>query len=128
MINAGYKVTILDNNGHKEALKRVGEIVGHEQLQKLYGDNKIPFVDTNLTDKDALFKLFKEKKFDGVIHYAALKAVGESVAQPLKYYQNNLTGTLNLLEAMNAFDCKTLVFSSSATVYQPSEVSLFGAM
>lgn len=114
LINAGYKVTILDNlcNASAEVVARLEEICGQ----------KIPLVTVDLCNRDAVIRLFHDNKFHGVIHYAALKAVGESVAKPLMYYQNNLVGTLNLIEAMEKSDCKAIVFSSSATVYQPSEV------
>lgn len=114
MINAGYNITILDNlcNASPKILERLEEIC----------QQKISFVDINLCNKESLMKLFRDTKFDGVVHYAALKSVGESVAKPLLYYQNNLVGTLNLIEAMAASGCKTLVFSSSATVYKPCNV------
>jgi len=81
----------------------------------------VPLFEVNMCDEQAVRKLFVEEKFDGVIHFAGLKAVGESVAKPRLYYQNNITGTLNVLSAMEASACKVLVFSSSATVYKPSE-------
>lgn len=111
--DGGWNVTILDN------LCNSSERV-HERINELC-EKEIPFLNINLLDKDAVKKVFKEHRYDAVIHYAGLKAVGESVEKPLMYYQNNLIGTLNLIEAMDASGCKTMVFSSSATVYRPSE-------
>lgn len=109
LLNAGHKVTVLDNlsNSSEESLRRVSAITGKE----------IDFVQADCLDAAALAKVFAGNQFDSVIHFAALKAVGESVARPLDYYQNNLTGTLLLCEAMQNAGVKNLVFSSSATVY-----------
>lgn len=111
-------VVVIDNldNSSEEAVKRVAQLAGK------YGDN-LTFYKIDLLDKEAMEKLFSSTKFDAVIHFAGLKAVGESVAKPLRYYGNNIVGTLNLLEMMASHGCKKLVFSSSATVYgQPKEV------
>merc|ERR1712217_727692 len=81
----------------------------------------IPLFQTDACDAAGVDKLFAEQRFDGVIHFAGLKAVGESVAEPLRYYENNIAGTLNILKAMSKHGCKRIVFSSSATVYKPSE-------
>ena len=108
LLNAGYGVTVVDNlcNSSKESLKRVEKITG-----------KTPgFYEVDMVDKEALKTVFKENKFDAVIHFAGLKAVGESVAMPLSYYHNNLYSTINLCELMSEFGVKKLVFSSSATV------------
>lgn len=84
----------------------------------LYSTRKtFSFYELNLLDKEALKAVFEENEIDAVVHFAGFKAVGESVAEPLKYYHNNITGTLALLEVMQAFDVKKIVFSSSATVY-----------
>ncbi|MCG8568045.1 MAG: UDP-glucose 4-epimerase GalE [Desulfobacterales bacterium] len=109
LLNAGYQVVVLDNlsNSSEIALDRVREITGKE----------LTFIQADLMDKPALDTLFDTHPIDAVIHFAGLKAVGESVAQPLRYYHNNITGTLNLLESMSAHQVKSLVFSSSATVY-----------
>lgn len=109
LVEAGYEIVIVDNlcNSKIEALNRVEEIT----------NTKIKFYKSDLLDQDALNQIFKEEKVDGVIHFAGLKAVGESVGIPLHYYNNNVTGTLNLLEAMKNNNVKKLVFSSSATVY-----------
>lgn len=109
LIQSGYDVVVLDNllNSKIEALYR---------LEKLTGE-KISFHQIDLLDKKSMIKLFNDHEFDAVIHFAGLKAVGESVQKPLFYYQNNVTGTLNLLEVMNKNGVKNLVFSSSATVY-----------
>jgi len=100
---------VYDNlyNSSKEALKRVEQIIG----------KKITFIKGDIRDIDSLKKLFNSYKIDSVIHFAGLKAVGESVAKPLKYYDNNINGTIKLLEVMSQFNCKKIIFSSSATVY-----------
>ena len=109
MIKAGYDVVVVDNldNSNVEALKRVEKIVGR----------KIKFYENDVRDKAALAKIFAENKIDAVIHFAGLKAVGESVAKPVEYYDNNLISTIYLLEAMREAGVKRIVFSSSATVY-----------
>eukprot|EP00249_Psilotum_nudum_P027599 c3546_g1_i1 orf=284-1381(+) len=114
----GYKVVIVDNldNSVEEAVKRLTELAGK------YGQN-LHFFEVDLRNKEALEKVFSIARFDAVIHFAGLKAVGESVAKPLLYYSNNLIGTLNLFEVMASHCCKNFVFSSSATVYgQPKTV------
>jgi len=78
---------------------------------------EIPFYEVDVRDKEALSKVFDENKFDAVIHFAGLKAVGESVSKPLEYYHNNMTGTFILLDVMRQYNCKNIIFSSSATVY-----------
>ncbi len=109
MTEAGYDVIVVDNldNSSRESLNRVEKIVG----------KKIKFYEDDLRDKDALRKIFSENKIESVIHFAGLKAVGESVKLPIKYYDNNLISTLYLLEVMEEFGVKKIVFSSSATVY-----------
>ncbi|KAH0481945.1 MAG: uncharacterized protein KVP18_002463 [Porospora cf. gigantea A] len=116
LLSHGYDVTVLDNlsNSSVVALERVKELSGKD----------IEFEKVDVRDRQALFALFQRTKFDGVVHFAALKAVGESVANPLTYYENNMTGAINLLQAMQAHGVKTFVFSSSATVYQPKETLL----
>ncbi|CAN1138687.1 UDP-glucose 4-epimerase GEPI48 [Linum perenne] len=114
----GYITVVVDNldNSNLLALNRVKELAGK------HADN-LSFHQVDLMDKRALEKIFDGEKFDAVIHFAGLKAVGQSVEKPLLYYSNNITGTLHLLEVMTAYDCKNLVFSSSATVYGcPKEV------
>lgn len=109
LLNAGYCVVLLDNfsNSSPEVLKRIREITRKE----------FKFYEANLLDSEVLNKVFNENKIDAVIHFAGFKAVGESVKTPLKYYHNNITGTLILCEIMDKFDVKKMVFSSSATVY-----------
>jgi UDP-glucose 4-epimerase len=109
LLNEGHEVIVVDNflNSKYEALKRVQDITG----------KTLHFHQVDLLDKAGLESVFNQHKIDAVIHFAALKAVGESVAQPLRYYHNNLTGTLNLCETMQKHEVKNLVFSSSATVY-----------
>ena len=106
---AGHSVVVVDNlvNSNPESLRRVAKIIGKE----------IPFYEVDVRDKEALSKVFDENKFDAVIHFAGLKAVGESVSKPLEYYHNNMTGTFVLLEVMRQHNCKNIIFSSSATVY-----------
>ena len=109
LLNAGYEVVVLDNlyNSSKKAIDRIEEITG----------KKVTFYENDMLDADALEKLFTNEKIDCVIHFAGLKAVGESVAKPLEYYKNNIGGTLTLVEAMRKHGCKNIIFSSSATVY-----------
>jgi len=117
ILSQGDKVIVVDNlsNSSQESLRRVEALTGRQ----------LTFYELDLLDKDALKTPFAEHHIDAVIHFAGLKAVGESVEIPLSYYQNNITGTLNLLEEMKANDVKQLVFSSSATVYgDPSTVPI----
>jgi UDP-glucose 4-epimerase len=109
LLNAGHEVTVFDNfsNSQPEALVRIERITG----------KKLSFVQGDIRDLVALTAALKTSQAKAVIHFAGLKAVGESVAQPLNYYDNNVVGTLRLLQAMQDCDIKTLVFSSSATVY-----------
>lgn len=109
LLKAGHDVVVVDNyvNSKPEALKRVAALAG-----------KAPsFYEVDLLDRAGLDAVFAAHKIDAVIHFAALKAVGESVAQPLRYYRNNLSGAVTLCEAMEAAGVRNLVFSSSATVY-----------
>jgi len=109
LLQNGYEVVVVDNlsNSKPEALKRVKEITGKD----------FKFYKVDLLDRDGLEQIFKEDKLEAVIHFAGLKAVGESVSIPLKYYYNNITGTLILCELMQKYGVKKIVFSSSATVY-----------
>ncbi len=106
---AGYDFVIYDNfsNSSREALKRVEQIIG----------KSVKFVAGDIRDKEALEAVFQTYNIDSVIHFAGLKAVGESVEKPLKYYDNNVYGTIALCEVMQKNGCKSIVFSSSATVY-----------
>lgn len=117
LLNAGYEATIIDNlsNSKLEVLNRIEKITG----------KRPSFVQLDLLDFAGLQKLFSENHFDLVIHFAGLKAVGESVKIPLQYYENNISGTINLLKAMSGANVKSLVFSSSATVYgEPKTVPI----
>lgn len=117
LIESGYDVVVVDNlvNSNQESLRRVEKIT----------NTTIPFYEMDLRDKDRLDELFSQHKFDTVIHFAGLKAVGESVQKPLEYYSNNLDSTLVLLESMKAHGVTKLIFSSSATVYgEPEELPL----
>ena len=109
MLNKGYDVVIIDNldNSNIKSIERVKQITGKEPK----------FYQADVRDRAALDKIFTENKIDEVIHFAGLKAVGESVAKPWEYYNNNITGTLVLLEVMKNHGCKNIIFSSSATVY-----------
>ncbi len=109
LIGAGYEVAILDNlyNSKAAVIDRIAEITGV----------KPDFYEVDLRDAEALARVFAENEFDTVMHFAGLKAVGESVEQPLRYYENNVGGTINLLECMQEYGVKKIVFSSSATVY-----------
>ncbi len=113
LLTAGHRVVVVDNldNSSSESLRRVELISG----------KTVDFHLVDLLDQDGLKLIFKRYRIDAVIHFAGLKAVGESTTQPLRYYHNNLTGTLHLLAAMQAAGCTTLVFSSSATVYGDPE-------
>ncbi|MCB5940204.1 UDP-glucose 4-epimerase GalE [bacterium 210820-DFI.6.52] len=109
LLNAGHEVVILDNlcNSSPKVVERIQEITG----------KPVTFCQVDLLDYAATEAVFRAHQFDGVIHFAGLKAVGESVEKPLEYYHNNLTGTLHLLKLMQKYQVFTLVFSSSATVY-----------
>lgn len=111
LLNNGYNVIAIDNlcNSQQEALHRVEHITG----------KKITFYFGDIRDKDALSKPFQQHKIDAVIHFAGLKAVGEGEQQPLKYYDNNVNGSILLAQVMAEFNCHKIVFSSSATVYGP---------
>jgi UDP-glucose 4-epimerase len=106
---AGHEVVLLDNfcNSRKIVLER---------LQKILG-KALPCVEGDVRDTSLVIKTLQDYKVDAVIHFAGLKAVGESVEKPIEYYANNVQGTISLLEAMKSTNVKTLVFSSSATVY-----------
>ena len=109
LINAGYDVVIVDNfaNSDRSSLDGIRQITGVEPK----------FIEADCCDKEAMRRVFEEYRFDAAIHFAAFKAVGESVAEPAKYYRNNLVSFLNLLELMVEYGCKNILFSSSATVY-----------
>ena len=109
LLENGYEIVVFDNfsNSKPEALNRIKKITGKE----------FDFYKGDLLNKENLEKVFKENEIDAVIHFAGLKAVGESVAKPVEYYHNNITGTLMLIEVMREHGCKRIVFSSSATVY-----------
>ena len=114
---AGYDVVVVDNlyNSNPKALVRVGQIIGKQ----------IPFYKADIRDREALNEVFEKEKPEAVIHFAGLKAVGESVAKPLEYYHNNMTGTFILLDVMRNHGCKNIIFSSSATVYgDPAQIPI----
>ena len=106
---AGHEVVIVDNlvNSKEEAVKRVEKIIG----------KKVTFVKADVRDREVMDKIFKDNKIDAVIHFAGLKAVGESCVKPLEYYENNMNATFVLLDVMRQNGCKNIIFSSSATVY-----------
>ena len=109
LLNAGYDIVVVDNldNSNIKAVEAIKRLTGRD----------FPFYQYDLLDREDLEKVFKENKIDGVIHFAGLKAVGESTRIPLRYYHNNITGTLILMELMEKYDVNNIVFSSSATVY-----------
>lgn len=109
LLDAGYEIIVMDNfaNSKPESLNRIKKITSKD----------FKFYQTDMLDFDGMAKIFSENKVDAVIHFAGLKAVGESVSKPLEYYHNNIAGTLELLRAMRQYGCKKIVFSSSATVY-----------
>ena len=113
LLNKGYGVIVMDNlcNSSLESLKRVEKITG----------KKVKFYETDIRDRTGTEKIFQENKIDAVIHFAGLKAVGESCQIPLKYYENNIGGTVILLEVMEKYNVKKIIFSSSATVYGTPE-------
>jgi UDP-glucose 4-epimerase len=113
LLNAGHDIVVADSfcNSKPEALKRVSEITGEE----------FPVYHIDLLEKNRIEEVFSNHSIDAVVHFAGLKAVGESVAIPLRYYHNNITGTLMLCEVMQAYGVKKIVFSSSATVYGTPE-------
>lgn len=115
LLNAGYKIVIADNfyNSKPESLNRIKKITGKD----------FKFYEADIRDRKALDKIFEENNIEAVIHFAGLKAVGESCIIPLEYYENNIGGTITLCEAMKAAGCKKIVFSSSATVYGMNNVS-----
>jgi UDP-glucose 4-epimerase len=117
LLNEGNDVIVVDNlsNSKIEAMDRIYQIT----------NRKIKFYKEDILDKNALRNIFNENSIDSVIHFAGVKAVGESVENPLKYYENNVFGTVNLCEVMNEYNVKSIVFSSSATVYGiPDEVPI----
>ncbi len=107
--NSGYDVVVMDNlaNSSKKSLERVEALTG----------KKVTFYETDIRDREGLEKIFANEKIDSVIHFAGLKAVGESVQKPWEYYDNNISGTLTLVDVMRQHGCKNMIFSSSATIY-----------
>lgn len=115
LLNAGYDIVVIDNfyNSKKESLKRVAQLTG----------KKFKFYECDIRDEAGLSEVFSKEKIDAVIHFAGLKAVGESCRLPLEYYENNVGGTITLCRVMKKYGCKRIVFSSSATVYGVNNVS-----
>ena len=109
LLDAGYEIAVVDNfcNSKPEMIDKIKQITGKD----------FKFYEADLLDRDKVEQIFKENNIDSVIHFAGLKAVGESVAKPMEYYHNNIGSTLVLCEVMREYGCKKLVFSSSATVY-----------
>ena len=115
--NAGYDVVVIDNlcNSSEKALDRVSKITG----------KPVKFYKADILDREALNEVFDKEEIDSCIHFAGLKAVGESVAKPWEYYNNNIAGTLTLVDVMRQNGCKNIIFSSSATVYgDPAEIPI----
>lgn len=115
LLNAGYEITVVDNlyNSSPKSLDRVKDLTGKD----------FKFYECDIRDTEGMDKIFKENKIEAVIHFAGLKAVGESCQKPLEYYDNNIGGTLKLCEVMRNNNCKNIVFSSSATVYGMNNIS-----
>ena len=115
LMKAGYDVVVVDNfyNSKREVLNRIAELSGKQ----------FAFYKCDIRDKEGLTEIFKQEKIDAVIHFAGLKAVGESCVKPLEYYDNNVNGTLVLCDVMRENGCKKIVFSSSATVYGMNNIS-----
>ena len=117
LLNAGYDVVVMDNlyNASEKAIERVEQITG----------KKVTFYKTDMLDREGVKKIFDNEKIDAVIHFAGLKAVGESVHKPIEYYHNNMTGTLILCDEMRNHGVKNIIFSSSATVYgNPAQIPI----
>lgn len=114
LLDAGYDVVVADNLSNCD-------MTCFEGVKKITGYNELPFREVDFCDRDQTLGLFKEFKFDAVIHFAAFKAVGESVDKPISYYRNNIMSFLNVLEAAEATACRNVLFSSSATVYGEPE-------
>ncbi len=117
LLNEGYEVVVMDNlyNSSEKALERVRRITGKQ----------LTFYQTDMLDAAGVSEIFDREQIDAVIHFAGLKAVGESVSKPIEYYRNNIAGTLNLCDAMRAHGVKNIIFSSSATVYgDPAEIPI----
>ena len=117
LLNAGHEVVIVDNlyNSSEKAVDRIQELT----------QKTVAFYQTDICDLEVLNKVFDAQQIDAVIHFAGLKAVGESVRKPVEYYNNNIAGTLNLIEAMRSHNVKNIIFSSSATVYgDPAEIPI----
>lgn len=117
LLNAGYDVIVVDNlyNSNQKAIDRIEQIT----------QKKVKFYKEDILDKEALKKIFSENQIDAVIHFAGLKAVGESVQKPIEYYTVNIAGTLNLIDVMRTYGCKNIIFSSSATVYgEPAQIPI----
>ncbi len=122
LLQAGHRVTVVDNlcNASQESLRRVRALAGRDPA-----DRDLVFHRADIADAEALRRVFADGPFDAVVHFAGLKAVGESGRIPLRYYANNVTGTLELLKVMDESGCRRLVFSSSATVYgDPARVPI----
>ncbi|MBR1550273.1 MAG: NAD-dependent epimerase/dehydratase family protein [Bacteroidales bacterium] len=123
LYKAGHTAVVVDNlsNSNPVALQRVEEIAGAGETPALH----IPFYRVDIRDREGLEKVFAEHKMDACIHFAGLKAVGESVEKPWEYYENNIGGTLTLVDVMRRHGCKNIIFSSSATVYgDPAETPI----
>ena len=117
LLNEGYEVVVMDNlyNASEKALERVEQITG----------KTLTFYQTDMLDREGVHEIFEKEAIDAVIHFAGLKAVGESVAKPIEYYHNNLTGTLILCDEMRKHGVKDIIFSSSATVYgDPAQIPI----
>ena len=123
LYKAGHTAVVVDNlsNSNPESLRRVEEIIGAGETPAVH----IPFYEVDIRDREGLERVFAEHKMDACIHFAGLKAVGESVEKPWEYYENNIGGTLTLVDVMRKHGCKNIIFSSSATIYgDPAEIPI----
>ena len=117
LLNSGYEVVVVDNlcNSSEKSLERVEELTG----------KKVKFYKGDILDRDSLNRIFEQESIESCIHFAGLKAVGESVSKPWEYYENNIAGTLTLVDVMRQHNCKNIIFSSSATVYgDPAQIPI----
>ena len=124
LLELGHKVLVLDNlsNSNLNTLRKISKIVNIRLNTNQDKDNEhdFSFVQIDMRDKESLDRVFARNRVDAVIHFAGLKSVNESIEKPTEYYENNVIGSINLFEVMKQFNCKTIVFSSSATVYGDS--------
>ena len=122
LLELGHKVLVLDNlsNSNLNTLRKISKIVNIRLNTNKDKEHDFSFIQIDMRDKESLDRVFARNRVDAVIHFAGLKSVNESIEKPTEYYENNVIGSINLFEVMKQFNCKTIVFSSSATVYGDS--------